>query len=130
MHKSVTNLVPDQRIPMILAHGWPGPDIEMLWVIGPLTDPTAHGGQAEDAFDLVIPSIPGYGFSGQPAEVGWDPGRIAGAWAELMHRLGYTRYVAQVRHRFLRAVGYAESVAPGLAFRLAGIALHPVQQLG
>jgi pimeloyl-ACP methyl ester carboxylesterase len=69
--------------------------IEMLGIVSPLTDPTAHGGHAEDAFDLVIPSLPGYGFSGQPAEVGWDPGRIARAWAELMHRLGYVRYVAQ-----------------------------------
>jgi len=115
---------------MILAHGWPGWVIGMRRVISPLTDPTAHGGSAGDALDLVLPSIPGYGFSGQPKEVGWDPGRLAQAWAELMHRLGYARYVAQVRHRFLRAVGYAESVAPGHAFRLAGIALHPVQQLG
>jgi pimeloyl-ACP methyl ester carboxylesterase len=69
--------------------------IEMLGVVGPLTDPTAHGGRAEDAFDLVLPSLPGYGFSGQPTEVGWDPGRVAQAWAELMKRLGYTRYVAQ-----------------------------------
>ena len=67
----------------------------MLEVIGPLTDPTAHGGSAEDAFDLVVPSLPGYGFSEQPASVGWDPGRVAQAWAELMNRLGYTRYVAQ-----------------------------------
>ena len=67
----------------------------MLEVIGPLTDPTAHGGSAEDAFDLVLPSLPGYGFSGEPTELGWDPGRVARAWAELMHRLGYTRYVAQ-----------------------------------
>jgi hypothetical protein len=87
---------------MILAHGWPGLVIEMLGAIGPLTDPAAHGGSAEDAFDLVLPPIPGYGFSGQPKEVAWDPGRIAQAWAELIHRLGYTRYVAQVRHRFLR----------------------------
>jgi hypothetical protein len=115
---------------MILTHGWPGSVIEMLGVIGPLTDPTAHGGSAEDAFDLLLPSIPGYGFL-RPTEGGrLGPGRIAQAWAELMHRLGYTRYVAQVRHRFLRAVGSAESVAPGRAFRLAGIALHPVQQLG
>jgi pimeloyl-ACP methyl ester carboxylesterase len=82
-------------LPLIMTHGWPGSVIEMLGVIGPLTDPTAHGGTAGDAFDLVLPSIPGYGFSGQPTEVGWDPARIAGAWAELMHRLGYTRYVAQ-----------------------------------
>ena len=80
---------------MILAHGWPGPDIEMLWVIGPLTDPAAHGGSAGDAFHLVVPSMPGYGFSGQPASAGWDPGRSARAWAQLMRRLGYDRYVAQ-----------------------------------
>ena len=78
-----------------MTHGWPGSVIELLETIGPLTDPTAHGGTAEDAFHLVLPSLPGYGFSGEPAELGWDSGRIARAWAELMHRLGYTRYVAQ-----------------------------------
>jgi len=82
-------------LPLIMTHGWPGSVIELLEVIGPLTDPAAHGGRAEDAFDLVLPSLPGYGFSGEPAEVGWDPGRVARAWAELMRRLGYTRYVAQ-----------------------------------
>jgi pimeloyl-ACP methyl ester carboxylesterase len=82
-------------LPLIITHGWPGSVIELLEVIGPLTDPTAHGGRTEDAFDLVLPSLPGYGFSAEPAEVGWDPGRIARAWAELMRRLGYTRYVAQ-----------------------------------
>jgi pimeloyl-ACP methyl ester carboxylesterase len=82
-------------LPLIITHGWPGSVIELLGVIGPLTDPTAQGGRAEDAFDLVLPSVPGYGFSEEPAEVGWNPGRIAQAWAELMHRLGYTRYVAQ-----------------------------------
>jgi len=82
-------------LPLIITHGWPGSVIEMLEVIGPLTDPTAHGGRAEDAFDLVLPSLPGYGFSAEPGETGWDPGRIARAWAELMRRLGYTRYVAQ-----------------------------------
>ncbi len=82
-------------LPLIMTHGWPGSVIELLEVVGPLTDPTAHGGRAEDAFDLVLPSLPGYGFSGEPAEVGWDPGRTARAWAELMRRLGYTRYVAQ-----------------------------------
>ena len=82
-------------LPLIITHGWPGSVIELLGVIGPLTDPTAHGGAAEDAFDLVLPSLPGYGFSAAPAEAGWDPGRIAQAWAELMHRLGYARYVAQ-----------------------------------
>src|SRR5262247_3653431 len=85
----------ENALPLIITHGWPGSVIEMLGIVGPLTDPTAHGGSAEDAFDLVIPSIPGYGFSGQPAEVGWDSGRIASAWAELMRRLGYSRYVAQ-----------------------------------
>jgi pimeloyl-ACP methyl ester carboxylesterase len=82
-------------LPLIITHGWPGSVLEMLEVVGPLTDPAAHGGHAEDAFDLVVPSLPGYGFSGEPAEVGWDPVRIARAWAELMRRLGYTRYVAQ-----------------------------------
>ena len=82
-------------LPLIITHGWPGSVIELLEVVGPLTDPTAHGGRAEDAFDLVLPSLPGYGFSGEPTEVGWDADRIARAWAELMRRLGYTRYVAQ-----------------------------------
>ena len=82
-------------LPLIITHGWPGSVIELLGVVGPLTDPAAHGGSAGDAFDLVLPSLPGYGFSGEPAETGWDPGRIAQAWAELMRRLGYTRYVAQ-----------------------------------
>jgi pimeloyl-ACP methyl ester carboxylesterase len=85
----------ENALPLIITHGWPGSIIELLEVVGPLTDPTAHGGSAEDAFDLVLPSLPGYGFSDQPAEVGWDPGRVAQAWAELMNRLGYTRYVAQ-----------------------------------
>ena len=80
---------------LIMTHGWPGSVIEMLGAVGPLTDPTAHGGRPEDAFHLVLPSMPGYGFSGEPTEVGWYPGRIARAWAELMSRLGYTRYVAQ-----------------------------------
>ena len=78
-----------------MTHGWPGSVIELLETVGPLTDPTAHGGSAEDAFHLVLPSLPGYGFSGEPTEVGWDLGRTAQAWAELMGRLGYTRYVAQ-----------------------------------
>ncbi len=82
-------------LPLIITHGWPGSVLELLETVGPLTDPTVHGGRAEDAFDLVIPSLPGYGFSGQPAEVGWDPARVARAWAELMRRLGYARYVAQ-----------------------------------
>jgi pimeloyl-ACP methyl ester carboxylesterase len=82
-------------LPLIVTHGWPGSIIEQLKIIGPLTDPTAHGGSAEDAFDVVIPSVPGYGFSGRPTGMGWGPDRIAQAWAELMKRLGYTRYVAQ-----------------------------------
>ncbi len=82
-------------LPLIITHGWPGSVIELLEVVAPLADPTGHGGQAEDAFDLVLPSLPGYGFSGEPTEIGWDPGRIARAWAELMRRLGYTYYVAQ-----------------------------------
>jgi pimeloyl-ACP methyl ester carboxylesterase len=82
-------------LPLIITHGWPGSVIELLGVVGPLTDPTAHGGSAGDAFDLVLPSVPGYGFSAEPAEIGWNPGRVAPAWAELMRRLGYTRYVAQ-----------------------------------
>jgi pimeloyl-ACP methyl ester carboxylesterase len=82
-------------LPLIMTHGWPGSVIELLEAVGPLADPTAYGGEAEEAFHLVLPSIPGYGFSGEPAEIGWDPGRTARAWAELMHRLGYTRYVAQ-----------------------------------
>jgi pimeloyl-ACP methyl ester carboxylesterase len=82
-------------LPLIITHGWPGSVLEMLEIVGPLTDPAAHGGSAGDAFDLVLPSLPGYGLSAAPAEVGWDPGRIARAWAELMGRLGYDRYVAQ-----------------------------------
>jgi pimeloyl-ACP methyl ester carboxylesterase len=85
----------ESALPLIITHGWPGSVIEMLEVIGPLTDPTAYGGAAEDAFDLVIPSIPGYGFSGEPQEVGWDSARIAKVWIELMERLGYEAYVAQ-----------------------------------
>src|SRR5436305_884565 len=85
----------ENALPLIMTHGWPGSVIELLETIGPLTDPTAHGGSAEDAFHLVLPSLPGYGFSGEPVEVGWDLGRTARAWAELMDRLGYTRYVAQ-----------------------------------
>ena len=80
---------------MIVTHGWPGSVIEQLKVVGPLSDPTAHGASAEDAFDLVIPSLPGHGFSGKPTQPGWDPIRIAKAWIELMRRLGYNRYVAQ-----------------------------------
>jgi pimeloyl-ACP methyl ester carboxylesterase len=82
-------------LPLIITHGWPGSILELLKVIGPLADPTAHGGRAEDAFDLVIPSMPGYGFSGKPQGTGWGPDRMARAWDELMRRLGYTRYASQ-----------------------------------
>jgi len=85
----------EDAMPLVMTHGWPGSVIELLDVVGPLTDPAAHGGSADDAFHLVVPSIPGYGFSGEPAELGWNVGRVAKAWAELMQRLGYTRYVAQ-----------------------------------
>ena len=85
----------ENALPLIMTHGWPGSVIELLETIGPLTDPTSYGGTAEDAFDLVLPSLPGYGFSSEPTELGWDAARTGRAWAELMKRLGYTRYVAQ-----------------------------------
>jgi pimeloyl-ACP methyl ester carboxylesterase len=85
----------EDALPLIMTHGWPGSVIELLDSVGPLTDPTAHGGSAEDAFHLVLPSLPGYGLSGEPVEVGWDLSRTARAWAELMRRLGYTGYIAQ-----------------------------------
>jgi pimeloyl-ACP methyl ester carboxylesterase len=85
----------ENALPLIMTHGWPGSVIELLETVGPLTNPTSHGGTAADAFHLVLPSLPGYGFSGQPTELGWESGRIARAWAVLMKRLGYTRYVAQ-----------------------------------
>ena len=85
----------ENALPVIVTHGWPGSIIEQLKIVDPLVNPTAHGGKASDAFDVVIPSMPGYGFSGKPTTTGWDPARIARAWAVLMKRLGYTRYVAQ-----------------------------------
>ena len=85
----------ENALPLIMTHGWPGSVIELLDTVGPLTDPTAHGGTAEDAFHLVLPSLPGYGLSSEPTELGWEASRVARAWAELMHRLGYARYVAQ-----------------------------------
>jgi len=85
----------ETALPLIMTHGWPGSVIELIDTIGPLTDPTSYGGSAEDAFHLVLPSLPGYGFSAEPADLGWDLNRTARAWAELMRRLGYTRYVAQ-----------------------------------
>jgi pimeloyl-ACP methyl ester carboxylesterase len=85
----------ENALPLIMTHGWPGSVLELLDTVGPLTDPMAHGGTAADAFHLVLPSLPGYGFSGAPTELGWDSARIARAWATLMERLGYVRYVAQ-----------------------------------
>jgi pimeloyl-ACP methyl ester carboxylesterase len=85
----------EDALPLIMTHGWPGSVVELLETVGPLTDPTAHGGAAEDAFHLVLPSVPGYGFSAEPTQLGWHAGRVAQAWPELMRRLGYTRYVAQ-----------------------------------
>jgi pimeloyl-ACP methyl ester carboxylesterase len=85
----------EDALPLLMTHGWPGSVVELLETVGPLTDPTAHGGDPQDAFHLVLPSLPGYGFSGEPAELGWENGRIARAWATLMDRLGYPRYVAQ-----------------------------------
>jgi len=85
----------EDALPLIMTHGWPGSVIELLETVGPLTDPTAHGGAVDDAFHLVLPSVPGYGFSSEPTELGWWAGRVAQAWPELMRRLGYTRYVAQ-----------------------------------
>jgi pimeloyl-ACP methyl ester carboxylesterase len=85
----------EDAMPLIMTHGWPGSVIELLHSIGPLTDPTAHGGDAADAFHLVLPSLPGYGFSGRPDTAGWGPDRVAAAWDQLMHRLGYESYVAQ-----------------------------------
>jgi pimeloyl-ACP methyl ester carboxylesterase len=103
-------------LPLIMTHGWPGSVMELLETVGPLTDPTAHGGQAKDAFHLVLPSVPGYGFSAEPTELGWFHGRIAQAWTELMARLGYKRYVAQggdVGAAVTDAMG--RQGAPGLA---------------
>ena len=111
-------------LPVIITHGWPGSVIEQLKIIGPLTDPTAHGGSAQDAFDVVIPSMPGYGFSGKPTGTGWNPDRIARAWAELMKRLGYTRYVAQ-------GGDWGSPVSSAMARQApARIARHPHQLAG
>ena len=108
-------------LPLIITHGWPGSVLELLETACLLTDPTAHGGTASDAFDLVLPSLPGFGFSAEPAETGWDPGRIARAWAELMRRLGYTRYVAQGGDLGAYVCDEMARQAP------AGIARHPPQ---
>jgi pimeloyl-ACP methyl ester carboxylesterase len=109
----------ESALPLLLTHGWPGSMIEFLKVIGPLTDPTAHGGRASDAFHVIVPSLPGYGFSDKPSEPGWNSERIAKAWAQLMRRLGYTRWVAQ-------GGDWGASVTNTLALRKAPglIAIH------
>ena len=112
-------------LPLIITDGWPGSVIELLEVTGPLTDPAAHGGGTGDAFDLVLPSLPGYGFSAGPAGTGWDPGRIARAWAELMRRLGYTRYVAQGGDQGAAVTDAMGGQAPA---GLAGIHLNFLRQ--
>ena len=109
----------ENALPLVLTHGWPGSIIEMLEVVGPLTDPTAYGGKAEDAFDLVIPSIPGYGFSSEPTERGWESNRTAETWPKLMELLGYTRFVAQGGD-----VGAAVSDAMGRQAPAGLIAVH------
>jgi pimeloyl-ACP methyl ester carboxylesterase len=102
-------------LPLILTHGWPGSPLEFLKVIGPLTDPVAYGGRAEDAFDVVIPAIPGYGFSGKPTDLGWNPDRVARAWDVLMKRLGYTRYVSEGGdHGSVISDALARQAPPGL----------------
>ena len=120
-------------MPLIMTHGWPGSVVELLDTIGPLTDPTAHGGKPEDAFHLVLPSLPGYGFSGEPSELGWENNRIAGAWAELMNRLGYSRYVAQggdVGAAVTDAMGrQAPAGLAGIHLNLLATALGVVDQL-
>ncbi len=104
-----------KALPLIISHGWPGSVLEQIKLVGRLTDPTAHGGKAEDAFDVVIPSMPGYGFSGKPTSTGWGPEHMARAWAELMTRLGYTRYVAQGGDWGAIVVDYmGEQAPPGL----------------
>jgi pimeloyl-ACP methyl ester carboxylesterase len=111
-------------MPLIMTHGWPGSILELIKVVGPLTDPTAHGGRAEDAFDLVLPSMPGYGFSARPTSDGWNPDRIARAWDVLMKRLGYTRYVSQ-------GGDWGSVVADVMARQApAGTARHPRQHAG
>jgi pimeloyl-ACP methyl ester carboxylesterase len=114
----------EHALPMIVTHGWPGSVIEQLKIIGPLTNPEAHGGHASDAFHLVIPSLPGYGFSGKPSTAGWGPERIARTWTELMKRLGYTKYVAQGGDW-----GCAHHATHGRTSG-TGLARHPHQRAG
>ena len=111
-------------LPLLITHGWPGSVLEIVKSIGPLTDPTAYGGKAEDAFDVVIPSMPGYGFSAKPQGTGWNPDRIAKAWAELMQRLGYKRYVSQ-------GGDWGSVIADAMAqASTAGTARHPCEHAG
>jgi pimeloyl-ACP methyl ester carboxylesterase len=116
----------EDALPLIVSHGWPGSIIEQLKLIGPLTDPTAHGGTEADAFHVVIPSMPGYGFSGKPDNTGWGPEHIARAWDILMKRLGYTRYAAQGR-RLGRRLGRRPRRGPHGRTGTAGIAGHSHQ---
>ena len=111
----------ENALPLIITHGWPGSIVEMLGVIGPLTNPTAYGGSAEDAFDLVVPSLPGFGFSDAPTSLGWGPGRVAQAWAQLMDSLGYARYVA---HGGDVGAGVTDAMAIQTPNGLAGIHLN------
>jgi pimeloyl-ACP methyl ester carboxylesterase len=120
-------------LPVIVTHGWPGSIVEQMKIIEPLTNPTAHGGNASDAFDVVIPSIPGYGFSGRPATTGWDPAHIAKAWTVLMKRLGYTRFVAQGGDWGAIIVDYMGVEAPpellGIHTNMAGVIPVDIDQL-
>ncbi len=111
-------------MPLLLTHGWPGSPLEFMGTIGPLTDPVAQGARAEDAFDVVIPSIPGYGFSGRPTELGWNPERVAKAWDVLMKRLGYTHYVSQGRRPRFGHLRCASTTGT------EGLARHPPQHAG
>jgi pimeloyl-ACP methyl ester carboxylesterase len=114
----------EKALPVIVTHGWPGSVVEQLKIIDPLTNPTAHGGTAADAFDVVIPSLPGYGYSGKPTAPGWDPPRIAKAWIALMQRLGYKKYVAQ-------GGDWGNAVSEIMALMAPpGIARHPHQYAG
>jgi pimeloyl-ACP methyl ester carboxylesterase len=123
----------ENALPLIVTHGWPGSVVEQLKIIEPLTDPTRHGGSASDAFDVVIPSIPGYGFSGRPDRTGWEPGRIARAWVTLMKRLGYTRFVAQggdwgaIITEIMGAQGHPELI--GIHSNMAGVIPAEIDKL-
>jgi hypothetical protein len=108
----------EHALPLLMTHGWPGSVIELLETVGPLADPTSHGGRAEDAFQLVLPSLPGYGFSGEPADLGWNVGRVAQAWAELMRRLGRNQQAAQGRRQLLHRHPPLRPRRPGRELRV------------